>query len=663
MDRTRFYKIREINDDLPYVQLKGRIIRKEFVGEKRAKRLVALLKDETGMMELVWFQGIKWVDEKIILEKEYVVFGKPSLFKGKFNITHPETDLLSEARSYPSGFQPVYNTSEKLKSIGLDTRGVSKLIRTLLISCNDEIKKNNNLFPENLSPSLISQYKFPERFKAICNAHFPDTPENLNHARKRLKFEEFFFLQLGMLRQKNARKKNIRGYPFTKLGDNFNLFYKEHLPFELTEAQKKVIREIRTDLGSGKHMNRLLQGDVGSGKTIVALFTILLALDNGYQTCLMAPTEILSNQHFDSLSELLKGMDIKIGLLTGSTKKKNRTVLHQSLEDGNLNILIGTHAILEDPVKFKNLGLAIIDEQHRFGVEQRSKLWRKNESPPHILVMTATPIPRTLAMTLYGDLDSSIIDQMPLGRKPIKTIHKYDSHRIQVFGFMKEQIKLGRQIYVVYPLIEESEKMDFKDLMDGFESIVRAFPLPDYAVSIVHGKMKPSDKDFEMQRFLKKETQIMVATTVIEVGVNVPNASVMVIESAERFGLSQLHQLRGRVGRGADQSYCVLMTSYKLGEETKTRIETMLRTNDGFEIADTDLHLRGPGELRGTRQSGVLDLKIADLAKDSEILKAARFSAMEILEKDPDLLHQDHQGILNHIRKIEFSGSVWEKIS
>lgn len=659
VDRTKFYKIKEINADLPFVQLRGKIVSTEFVGTKRARRFVAMFSDGTGVMELVWFQGAKWIAEKIKphLTNEYVVFGKPSAFNGKFNIAHPEIDPVSdENTTLASALQAVYNSTEKLKVRGLDTKGIARLQKSLV----SQIRNN---VPETLSQTIIDRFQLMSREEAIRQIHLPKRPEDLKRAEFRLKFDELFFIQLKLLKQKGVRETTVRGNVFMKVGDHFNNFFNKHLPFELTGAQKRVIKEIRLDMGSGRQMNRLVQGDVGSGKTLVALMNMLIALDNGFQTCLMAPTEILANQHFETISELLKPLNITIGLLTGSTKAKARRVLHEALQNGEMQILIGTHALLEDVVQFKNIGLVVIDEQHRFGVAQRAKMWAKNVIPPHVLIMSATPIPRTLAMTLYGDLDVSVIDEMPPGRKPIQTVHRFDSGRLRVFGFMKEQIELGRQVYVVYPLIKESEKMDYKDLMDGYESIVRAFPMPTYQVSIVHGQMKADAKEYEMQRFIKKQTQIMVATTVIEVGVNVPNASVMVIESAERFGLSQLHQLRGRVGRGADQSYCILMTGHKLGPDGKLRMETMCRTNDGFEIADVDLKLRGPGDMAGTMQSGELDLNIADLAKDAQILHAARNMVIELLSEDPQLEKKENSNIAYHFSMMGRDQTNWSRIS
>jgi ATP-dependent DNA helicase RecG len=657
VDKTKFYTVKEITDELPYVQLKGIITRLEKKGEGRSKRLIAYFQNESGKMELVWFKGIQWVEKKIQLNIPYIIFGRPTRFKNSYNIAHPELELVSEAqKSFSSSLEPVYNTTEKLKAKGLDSKAISKIIKNLLQQLKGKIE-------ETLSIDILEQLKLISKEEALFNIHQPKNPELLNKAKIRLKFEELFFIQLKLIRNKTIRTQQFKGFNFSVIGNFFNTFYKENLPFELTEAQKRVLREIRNDVGSGKQMNRLLQGDVGSGKTIVALMTMLMAIDNGFQSCMMAPTEILANQHYKSITDLLKNLDVKIALLTGSTKVSERNKILESLTKGEIQILIGTHALIEDDVIFKNLGLVIIDEQHRFGVAQRAKLWSKNLNPPHVLVMTATPIPRTLAMTLYGDLDVSVINELPPGRKPIKTIHMTDAQRLRVFGFMKEQIALGRQIYVVYPLIKESEKLDYKDLEDGYESICRAFPLPEYKVSIVHGKMKNEDKEFEMQRFLKGETHIMVATTVIEVGVNVPNASVMVIESAERFGLSQLHQLRGRVGRGAEQSYCILMTGVKLTSEARLRMDTMVRTNDGFEISEVDLKLRGPGDIEGTAQSGLLDLRIADLSKDQQILQTARNIAIELLQKDPYLQQAHHQILLNQLNYLQKKSKGWARIS
>ena len=657
IDRTQYYKINQLQRNNADVQVIGEITNLKDVGEGRAKRLVATFKDDTGVMELVWFRGQKWIRESIKLGKPYVIFGKTNWFNGVFNIPHPEMEFLEEhEKNLRSAMQPVYPSTEKLSNKGITNRVISKIMQQLFL----ETRGN---FSESLSENVISELKLISKSEALFNIHFPKNQELLSRAQFRLKFEEFFYIQLQLIIKNLIHKSKIKGFNFEHVGNNFNTFFKEHLPFELTNAQKRVLKEIRADLGSNAQMNRLLQGDVGSGKTIVALMSMLIALDNGFQACLMAPTEILSVQHYNSLIELCNKLNISIKLLTGSSNTSERKEIHKMLENGELQILIGTHALLEDKVKFKNLGLAIIDEQHRFGVAQRSKLWRKNDTPPHILIMTATPIPRTLAMSVYGDLDISIIDELPPGRKHIKTVHRYDKNRLKVFRFIKDEITKGRQVYVVYPLIQESEKMDYKDLMDGYESIVRDFPMPQYQISIVHGKMKAADKDYEMQRFVKGETQIMVATTVIEVGVNVPNASVMIIESAERFGLSQLHQLRGRVGRGAEQSYCILMTGHKLSEDSKTRLQTMVSTNDGFEIAEVDLRLRGPGDLMGTQQSGVLNLKIADVIKDKDILQHARHYAKSILKSDPSLSLPEHKVLRYTYSQLTKYKNIWNYIS
>lgn len=663
VDRTKFHRITEINEELQYVQLKGKLLQFQTVGAARQKRLVASFKDDSGIIELVWFQGVKWILAALKTNIEYVVFGKPNRFNGKYSIIHPEIEPVTEENTTLARvLQPVYHTSEKLKSRGMDTKGISRVIKNTLLSTLVDAE-HSQLFPETLSDDIITHLKLISKAEALRNIHFPKNEDALQRAKLRLKFEELFFVQLRILKLKTNREITVKGLVFSSIGENFNKFYQNHLPFELTNAQKRVLREIRIDMGSGKQMNRLLQGDVGSGKTIVALLSMLMAIDNSFQACLMAPTEILARQHFESIYELLKDMDVNVGILTGSTKVAERRKLHAGLQNGEIHLLIGTHALIEDQVQFKNLGLVIIDEQHRFGVEQRARMWKKNTTPPHVLVMTATPIPRTLAMTLYGDLETSIIDELPPGRKPIQTIHKFDSGRLAVFDFMRRQIAEGRQIYIVYPLIQESEKMDYKDLEDGFESIERAFPPPEYRISIVHGKMKASAKELEMQRFIKKETQIMVATTVIEVGVNVPNASVMIIESAERFGLSQLHQLRGRVGRGADQSYCILMTSFKLSSDAKVRIETMVKTNDGFEIADVDMRLRGPGDIEGTQQSGIMDLKIADLTRDVQILQLSRDIASSILKLDPELKLPKHHRINHHLQILKANKKNWSRIS
>lgn len=802
IDKTQYYKIGQLQRSNADVQLVGKIMNIKTVEQKNGKRLVASFVDETGEMELVWFRGQKWIRENLKLNVPYVMFGKCNWFNGKFSMPHPEMELLSEhEKGLKIAMQPIYPSTEKLSNKGITNRVISKLIQQLFI-------ESKGSFSESLSDKLLHDLKLVSKSEALLNIHFPKNQELLAKAQFRLKFEELFYIQLQLISKKMLRKQKIKGFNFDQVGELFNEFYEEHLPFELTGAQKRVIKEIRSDLGSNAQMNRLLQGDVGSGKTIVAVMTMLLAIDNGFQACLMAPTEILANQHYMGIKELLANIGVSCALLTGSVKKSARKVIHEALENGELHILIGTHALLEDKVQYNNLGLAIVDEQHRFGVAQRAKLWHKgsppltppkgrvteihhkyqtarpstyqllkelqlegkkqtteaerilweqlktkqlgvkfrrqhiidefivdfvclskklivevdggyhnertqkeidamrtqilndfgykvirfkNEEvigaidavlkkievalnglalgedggalPPHILVMTATPIPRTLAMSLYGDLDISVIDELPPGRKPIKTVHRFDSNRLKVFRFIRDEIKKGRQIYIVYPLIQESEALDYKDLMDGYESIARDFPLPDYQISIVHGKMKPADKDYEMERFVRGETQLMVATTVIEVGVNVPNASVMIIESAERFGLSQLHQLRGRVGRGADQSYCILMTSHKLSSEAKTRLQTMVRTNDGFEIAEVDLRLRGPGDLMGTQQSGILNLKIADIVKDNDILKTARYYAIQLLKDDPRLERPENLVIRHTYTQLVKHKNIWNYIS
>lgn len=653
-DRTRFYRISEVNELMPFVQMKGKISDVELIGDKFKRRLVAYLSDDKGELELVWFQGINWAMQKLKPNVDYVVFGKPSRYGSKLSIAHPEIELLTEKNEKGGYLQPVYPLSEKLRNRYIDNKFIIKLQQDVIKGAISHIR-------ETLPAAILQQHSFISKKEALINIHFPKSLEWLERAQRRLKFEELFFIQLRLIKMKLVREEKFKGIVF---GDTSILtrFYKEHLPFDLTEAQKKVVREIYSDMKSGKQMNRLLQGDVGSGKTIVGFISILLAIGGDAQAALMAPTEILAQQHYANLKKYADKMNISIALLTGSVKKSARKPIHEQLADGSLKILIGTHALLEEEVKFNKLGLAIIDEQHRFGVAQRSKLWQKNSNLyPHVLVMTATPIPRTLAMTLYGDLEISVIDELPKGRKPIKTTHQFDSHRLQVNGFIKTQIEVGRQVYVVYPLIEESEKLDLKHLMDGYESISRAFP--EIPISILHGQMKPEAKDFEMARFAKGETKIMVATTVIEVGVDVPNASVMIVESAQRFGLSQLHQLRGRVGRGAEQSFCILMTDHKLSSESKTRIETMVRTNNGFEIAETDLKLRGPGDLMGTQQSGALDLLIADLGKDGELLKTARVEAQTILASDPLLQQAENRMILQQIESIKKSAVNWSRIS
>lgn len=660
IDKTRYYKINELQSTNADVQIIGKITHiKTIESAKNFKgnRLTALFEDETGEMELVWFQGQKWIKENIKLNTPYVIFGKCNLFGKTFSMAHPEMELLSEhEKNVRLNMQPVYPSTEKLQKKGITNKVIHKLIHQVFL-------ETHHLFEENLPEYLLEELKLMPKKNALVSIHFPKNLDVLAKAEFRLKFEELFFIQLQLITKNLVRKNKIKGFEFEKVGQYFNDFYQNHLPFELTNAQKKVLKEIRQDLGSNAQMNRLLQGDVGSGKTIVALMSMLLALDNGFQSCLMAPTEILATQHFNGLSELAKGLGIEIKLLTGSTKTAERKVIHEGLENGSLPIVIGTHALLEEKVQFQNLGLAIIDEQHRFGVEQRSRLWKKNDIPPHVLVMTATPIPRTLAMSLYGDLDISVIDELPPGRKPIQTVHRFDNQRGKVWQFVKQEIAKGRQAYVVYPLIQESSALDYKNLMEGFEMLSTEFPLPHYAISIVHGQMKPQDKEFEMQRFIKGETQLLIATTVIEVGVNVPNASVMIIESAERFGLSQLHQLRGRVGRGAEQSYCILMTGHKLSNEGKTRMETMTRTNDGFEISEVDLKLRGPGDLMGTQQSGILNLRIADLVKDRDILQQARYYAIKILKDDPELSKVQHEQLKKYFLALAKDKTIWNYIS
>lgn len=658
VDRTKFYLIREINNELAMVQLKGTIESVEIVGQKRAKRLSVLFRDNSGIIELVWFKGYQWIAQKLSVGREYVVFGKPSEFQGRFNIAHPEIDLYSEEFvNQQSAFQPVYYSTEKLKFRGLDSEGIRKSMRNLITQVREED------IAENLGQDLITRHHFLSRFAALKQIHFPENADQLKKAELRIKFDELFLIQLRLLRINKNRAIHTKGFVFSKVGQQFNTFFSKHLPFELTTAQKRVIKEIRSDMGSGRQMNRLLQGDVGSGKTLVALMSMLLAIDNDFQTCLMAPTEILAQQHYETFKNFLNDMNVPVALLTGSTKTRERKKIQEHLKSNELKIIIGTHALIEEGVAFNNLGLVVIDEQHRFGVEQRSRLRDKNTNPPHMLVMTATPIPRTLAMTFYGDLDTSIIDELPPGRKSIRTLHYTENQRLRVNGFMKEQIALGRQVYVVYPLIQESEKLDYQNLQHGYDNLVNEFQPPNYQISIVHGKLSAAQKEFEMQRFIKNETQIMVATTVIEVGVNVPNASVMIIESAERFGLSQLHQLRGRVGRGAEQSYCILLTGFKMNAETRLRMETMVRTNDGFEISEVDLKLRGPGDIEGTQQSGVMDLKLANLAKDGQIVQLARQSAQAILDEDADLVHDKNKVYREFLVRQEQSKRNWSKIA
>lgn len=658
IDRTKFYAIKDINSKLPYIQVKGQITAIETLGEKRQQRLVAYFTDGEDTMELVWFKGIKYIQPNLKPNTDYIVFGKPSEFNRKINVVHPEIEEESKKNGkINASLQSFYLTTEKMKSSFLNSKVVQKLQENALKSVNGKI-------PETLPAGLVKKLGLINLHEALLQIHFPQNTEILKKAQYRLKFEELFYIQLNILKMKMKRKVLYKGNPFTQIGKYFNSFYTNNLPFELTNAQKRVIKEIRKDVGTGKQMNRLLQGDVGSGKTMVGLMCMLMALDNGFQACLMAPTEILASQHMESISEFLEGIDVNVALLTGSTKQKDRRRIHEDLQSGELQILIGTHALLEDVVQFNNLGLVIIDEQHRFGVAQRAKLWKKNNIPPHVLVMTATPIPRTLAMTLYGDLEVSVIDELPPGRKPIQTVHYFENRRKQVYDFMKKQIEMGRQIYLVYPMIKESEKMDYKNLEEGYESVAKSFPPEKYGISMVHGKMKPADKDAEMQKFAQGETKIMVATTVIEVGVNVPNASVMIIESTERFGLSQLHQLRGRVGRGAEQSYCILMSSYKISNESRKRIETMVRTNDGFEIAEVDLKLRGPGDIEGTQQSGIsYDLKIAHLGKDGQLLQYARDVAQEILDEDPLLEQEENYILAKQVKRLSKTKINWSVIS
>lgn len=655
VDRSNIVPICNLNVDEPYVVLRGKIHDMHTVGDGRSMRLSAQLSDNTGQIELVWFQGIKWIKDSLKPDIEYVVMGKPNLFNGHINIAHPDIERASDANKSNLKYLPVYSSTEKLKSKGLHTKGIARLTEQLL-----RMAKGN--IPEVLPASLIRKYNLPSRATAMEVIHYPTRPQDITISMQRMKFEELFFLQLDYQYAKHDRQTRSNGFMFSVVGDHFNRFYNEKLSFELTGAQKRVIKEIRADMRSGHQMNRLLQGDVGSGKTLVALLCMLIAIDNGCQACMMAPTEILANQHFETISRMLDGLGISVGLLTGSLKSAAKKKTKERLKQGGIDILIGTHALIENDVAFANLGFVVIDEQHRFGVEQRSKLWTKSIQPPHVLVMTATPIPRTLAMTLYGDLDCSIIDELPPGRKEIKTIHCTDSQRLKVFGFMHSEIAKGRQVYVVYPLIEESEKSDLKDLMDGYESISREFPLPKYQISIVHGRMDADAKDYEMGRFKRGETHIMVSTTVIEVGVDVPNATVMVIENAERFGLSQLHQLRGRVGRGGEQSYCILMTGNKLTNSGRERIKTMVDSTDGFRIAEVDLKLRGPGDLQGLQQSGILQLKIADIVNDEPIIRAARDSVQEILASDPGLDNPDNGMLKLHILKNKRALS-WGRIS
>ena len=655
VDRSRLYYIHEIDGNMPYIQLKGQILSFETIGEGRQRRLVAHFSDGTGVIDLVWFQGIKYLMGKYKAHEEYIVFGKPTIFNGRVNVAHPDIDLAKDLTLSTMGLQPYYNTTEKMKRAGLNSHALEKLVANAFALLQGTM-------PETLAPKIVEEHHLMSLDEALRNIHFPQNPERLRKAQYRLKFEELFYIQLNILRYTKDRQRKFRGLCFERVGEVFNTFYSQNLPFQLTGAQKRVIKEIRKDMGSGRQMNRLLQGDVGSGKTLVALMSMLIALDNGYQACMMAPTEILAAQHFETIKQMLFGMNVRVELLMGSIKGKKREEILKGLLTGEVQILIGTHAVLEDSVNFSSLGMVVIDEQHRFGVAQRAKLWAKNACPPHVLVMTATPIPRTLAMTLYGDLDVSVIDELPPGRKPIQTIHQFDNRRPSLYAGIRKQISEGRQVYIVYPLIKVSEKMDIKNLEEGYEHICAEFP--DCKVSKVHGQMKPSEKDVEMQRFVNAETQIMVATTVIEVGVNVPNASVMVIENAERFGLSQLHQLRGRVGRGADQSYCILVTSYKLSEETRKRLEIMVQTNDGFEIAEADLKLRGPGDLEGTQQSGVaFDLKIADIARDGQLLQYVREVALKIVEQDPTGVLPENELLWRQLQALRKTNVNWAAIS
>lgn len=658
VDRSRIYRISEIDGNMPYIQLKGHIQSFETIGEGRQRRLVAYFTDGTGSIELVWFQGIKYASDHYSVTKDYVVFGKPSIYGRRVSLVHPD---MEDAATFTTslaakGLQPYYSVTEKMKRRGLNSKALAKIISGVFQSLKIEE------LPESLPAYLIAEHHLMPLSEALLNIHYPQSQDLLRQAQLRLKFEELLYVQLALLRYMNDRRKIYKGFVFSKVGAVFNTFYKQCLPFELTGAQKRVIKEIRRDMGSGRQMNRLLQGDVGSGKTLVALMSMLIALDNGFQACLVAPTEILAEQHYQTLSSLLTGMDIRVELLTGLVKGKRREAVLEGLLTGDIAILVGTHAVFEDTVKFASLGLAVIDEQHRFGVAQRAKLWAKNSTPPHVLVMTATPIPRTLAMTVYGDLDVSVIDELPPGRKPVVTLHEYDNHQAGVYESIRRQLKEGRQVYFVFPLIKESEKSDLKNLEEGYTHICEAFP--EYRVGKVHGQMKPSEKEDEMNRFLRKETQILVATTVIEVGVNVPNASVMVIENADRFGLAQLHQLRGRVGRGADQSYCILVTGYKLSKETRQRIDIMTQTNDGFEIAEADLKLRGPGDLEGTQQSGIaFDLKIANVVKDSQLLAYAREVAKKIIEADPDASSPVNDVLWRQLNMLKKNNINWSVIS
>lgn len=657
IDRSQVYRVCDIVEEGGYIQLKGIISDVQVLGQQRSRRLTARFSDGTGVLELVWFQGIRWVEKTLQENKEFIIFGKPTVFNGRWNMTHPEMlDPTAQNRSQiPLRFQPLYNTSDVAKRKTLDSKAVAKVVANLLPLVHDVI-------PETLPDEMLQKLGLMPLRDALCQIHYPEDSQQLSRASLRLKFEELFFTQMKMLLQKQINTERTEGFVFDKVGDYFNTFYKKYLPFPLTNAQKRVIKEIRGDAGSGHQMNRLLQGDVGSGKTITALFVMLLAKDNGYQSCLMAPTEILALQHFEKISKYVEPLGLRVEFLAGSTKTAKRKQISTGLLHGDVDILIGTHALIEDNVQFRNLGLAIIDEQHRFGVEQRAKLWHKNTIPPHILVMTATPIPRTLAMTMYGDLNISVIDELPQGRKPVITKHLYEKDRLKLYGFMKKQIEMGRQVFIVYPLIEESEKMDMLDLMAGYESIERAFPPPQYGIGVVHGRMKQEDKDFEMQRFIKRQSQILLSTTVIEVGIDVPNATVMVIENAERFGLSQLHQLRGRVGRGGSQSYCILMSKYELSTDSRKRLEAMVNTNDGFEIANFDLQLRGPGDIQGTRQSGMLDFKIADIVKDEKLVTYTRNLARHVLKDDPALDKPENRRLKTTLARLMKRDTDWSVI-
>ena len=657
IDKTKYHKIEEINNIKSEIQIIAKIVDIYETGAPRKKRLIAKIQDDTGILELVWFKSHKWIKENITLNKNYIIYGKPNLYKGIYNIPHPELELYKKENiKIRTSLYAVYPSTEKLLQYGITNKVISKIIRDLLV----EIKSK---FVETLPNNILEEYKLIDKNSAIINIHIPKSNDILTKAIRRLKFEELFYLQLQLFKKNISRKEKIKGYNFKKVGDFFNLFYKNHLKFNLTNAQKRVLKEIRNDLGSNAQMNRLLQGDVGSGKTIIAFMTALIAIDNEFQVCIMAPTEILSVQHFNNFKDICNLLNINVKLLTGSTKTLERKRIHKELENGELNLLIGTHALIEDKVRFKNLGIAIIDEQHKFGVAQRSKLWKKNILPPHILIMTATPIPRTLAMSAYGDLDISTIDEMPPGRKEITTVHRKENSRLKVIRFLRKEISKGRQVYVVYPLIKESEKMDYKDLIDGYNTLSRDFPLPEYQISMVHGRMKPEDKEYEMERFISGKTNILVSTTVIEVGVNIPNASVMIIESAERFGLSQLHQLRGRIGRGKYKSYCILMTGNKTTNDSKIRIDTMVKSSDGFVIAEKDLELRGPGDIMGTQQSGVIPLKIANIVEDKATISLIRNYIKELLVSDKDLKKDENKIILETYQHLNKNNNIWDYIS